>query len=77
MTVTKALMIILVLILTWLGLFAVAIGAAFFDLVNVALVAAFGMLLIKVALFGLIIWWVVNVAFSVAEWSDERRNLYK
>jgi hypothetical protein len=66
------------MVFVWFLLFGVALMAAFMDLVNVALAAAFGMLAIKVIGGALIVWWLANVAFAVAEWADERHgNLTK
>ena len=74
MSARKCLKSIFILVFVWFLLFAIALGAAFMDLVNVAIAAAFGMIAIKLVGGALVVGWLSNVAFAVAEWTDERHG---
>jgi len=74
MSAQRCLKVLFVLTFIWFGFLLMALGSAFLDLKNITLIAAFGMLLVKVVGAAIFIWWIVNVAFAVAEWTDERNG---
>jgi hypothetical protein len=74
MSAVKTLRILVVAVLAWFGFLVLALVGAFMDLKILAFIAAGGLLLAKLVGFCLVVWWIVNVAFAVAEWTDEKHG---
>lgn len=71
-----SLKIFAVAIIVWFAFFALALLGVFVDYKPLAFVGAFGLVATKIVASLALFWWVVNVAFAVAEWTDERHSKF-